>query len=130
MHSHMFKTVLQILARRSRKFIMTPDVIKEVLKSREAEYAVNELKMRGHAYGVKADATDKEIQNLINNGYRYEVVSALSMLKPKGCVEDTKVGRNDSFQKEILNLGTKMKKGEVAYRITELGLLRLKNLST
>ena len=128
MHSHMYKTVLKILARHSGRFVMTPDIIKEALLSREAEHAVNELKMRGHAYGIKANATDEEIQHLVNNGYRYEIVSALSRLKPKGCVDDTQVGKNDSFQKEIINLGTKLKKGEFAYRITERGLQKLRDL--
>ena len=128
MNLQMHRTVLEILAQHKGKFMMTPDIISEVLKTREARHVVHELKKRGHIYGVKTGVSDEEMNNFINNSYRHEVVSALSMLKPKGCIVDTYSGKSDSFQKEILNLGTKVQKGELAYQITELGLQRLANI--
>src|SRR3989344_6648449 len=128
MHSYVFKVVLEILARHSRKFIMLPDIIEYVLSSYEGQRAVNELKHRGHHYRIKPTATDREIKSVVGSGYRLEVALALSRLRPQGCVEETKVGKDDSFQGEIHNLGKKTKKGEPAYRITELGLQKLKIL--
>lgn len=69
MNTQIHGMVLKILAQYRTKFVPTSDIIKEVLKTQGVKFVVHELTSRGHAYGIKANATEKEINEFINNSY-------------------------------------------------------------
>lgn len=122
------KAVLEILASHKTNFLTAADIINIALGSREAKHVEHELKNRGHVHGVKANVSDKEIEDFIKNSYRHDVVLSLTVLKPRGYIMETHLGKDDTFQSRILKLGPKIKKGEHAYQITELGLQQLARL--
>ena len=120
-------SVLEILARYAGNFIMTPDIINEMLKTEDARFVLRSLKNRKVA-GIPEDVSDEKLERFVRDSYRLEVITALSILKSESYLIDMRYGEKKVSGK-VLKLGAKICVGEIGYCITELGVEQSKKLS-